>query len=838
MSSPNRFGLMMNSSKGSIYANLDLPRYVNDTFVRTVFDGQPMQNDTDDKEIKEVNPYIYRLTNRKFSSFKSVEQQLAVMGALRVPDGYTAMVAMSTGGGKSLVTQAVSYQYDDSLTVIIVPTISLMLDQHRNASNIIAPKNPNEIMYYNSGCKADELISALDKKLVRMLFISPEALIKNSRIQNSIFKANSEGCLKNLVIDEAHIIIEWGASFRVDFQCLDSFRRLLSKDNPSLRTYLLSATFSKKTVDNLKMFYSDNDRWIEIRLDTLRREPRFDIIKCSSYTEKHNRIKELACKLPRPMIIYVGSPDDAETIRGELAENGFDNTRVFTGRTGADDRERIINEWVDDKFDLMIATCAFGVGVDKKDVRTVIHSYVPSGADQYYQECGRGGRDGLPCLAVMLYTEDDIRAARSMAQKVITVEKLSGRWFSMLNSGKANIRLDSVVLDTSVKPDYNDDDTFYDEVKNADVIWNVYVILLLRRRGLIRITDVRYENDRYIFGIELVDKQIRYDTPQTAEQFGAVRDKEINSVYSDIKKLALKLHEVGKSCWSSMFNDIYRLTDEFCAGCNNHNDIRAEKKNSFPLKKTVDYPVSMPTGLSGILEPSKLNIAKTKTSYFRPVFETAKELGLIGCNEEKKVVFTGKKEDIKSLTAFRLFCNSVVFKDRTSEFYKIISCFLEANDEWLSYGSVTASDEVIKLLFNETGISSVRLEKDVILGVRFWINFLGFGFFQEQDKVFLPNMYTALKDFMLLGNIEKGKEYSVEEFLDNLHSGSAVSLKNARTSLTLNLAMSNALRLLHDNKEIELKKHLDSEKIWHLFPNEDHEFTSDITHIIIKKAVK
>ena len=85
---------------------------------------------------------------------------------------------------------------------------------------------------------------------------------------------------------------------------------------------------------------------------------------------------------------------------------------------------------------------------------------------------------------------------------------------------------------------------------------------------------------------------------------------------------------------------------------------------------------------------------------------------------------------------------------------------------------------------------------------------------------------------------EKNKEYSVEEFLDNLHSNSSVALKNARTTLTLNLAMSNALRLLHDNKEIELKKYLDSEKTWHLFPNEEHEFTSDITHIIIKKAVK
>lgn len=593
---PNCFGLKVNYSNDSIYANFELPNYVNETFVRTIFDNQQVQKVADDTAIKVVNPYIYKLTKQKFMTFKSIEQQLAVIGALRVPAGYTAMVAMSTGGGKSLITQTVSYQYDNGLTIIIVPTISLMLDQQRNASSIIKPDNKKEIMYYHSGCNVDELISALDKNLVRMLFISPEALIKNIRIQDSILKANSKGYLKNLVIDEAHIIIEWGASFRVDFQCLDSFKRLLVKDNPSLRTYLLSATFSKKVVDNLKMFYGDDDRWIEIRLDALRKEPRFDIIKCNSYTEKHDRIKELVCKLPRPMIIYVNSPDDAEKVQHELAKVGFDNTRIFTGKTKSIDRERIINEWISDKFDLMIATCAFGVGVDKKDVRTVIHSYIPSSADQYYQECGRGGRDDLPCLSVMLYTDDDIKATMSMTQKVLTVEKLCGRWFSMLNNRKTNIRLDSIVIDTSVKPNYSDTDSFYVDVNNADITWNVYVILLLRRARMIEITDVKYSDDRYIFNIRLIDKRIRFDCEQTIEIFNSIRDDESKSIYMEIKELTSKLRRVGKSCWSSMFNDIYLLTEEYCAGCNNHNDIRSERGNHFPLKKPIFYPVSIPEG--------------------------------------------------------------------------------------------------------------------------------------------------------------------------------------------------------------------------------------------------
>jgi len=152
------------------------------------------------------------------------------------------------------------------------------------------------------------------------------------------------------------------------------------------------------------------------------------------------------------------------------------------------------------------------------------------------------------------------------------------------------------VIDTSVKPNYNDTDYFYVEVNNAGITWNVYVILLLRRAGLIKIIDVKYDTERYIFNIELIDKRIRFNNEQTVALFNKIRDDESKSIYSEINELVSKLRRVGKSCWSSMFNDIYLLTDEYCAGCNNHNSVRAEKRKSFPLKKPVFYPLSLPNG--------------------------------------------------------------------------------------------------------------------------------------------------------------------------------------------------------------------------------------------------
>ena len=239
--------------------------------------------------------------------------------------------------------------------------------------------------------------------------------------------------------------------------------------------------------------------------------------------------------------------------------------------------------------------------------------------------------------------------------------------------------------------------------------------------------------------------------------------------------------------------------------------------------------------LEKLLVPEKLNTAKT--SYFGPVFDAATELKLIGTNEHDQIIFIGDHNDIADLLTFRQFCNSVVFSDRTSEFYKIISCFLSANDEWLDYGRMTRSQDVVRIVNQETGIPSLTLQKDVLLGIRFWISFLGFGLYQEKEGIFLPNMYMALKDFMMLGSIQE-KEYAVDDFLNSLYPGVSVALAGAKESLSLNLAMSNALRLMHDNQEIQFERHSDSARVWHLFQNPEHEFTDEITHILIRKAVE
>jgi ATP-dependent DNA helicase RecQ len=535
-----------------------------------------------------TSPFIRELTG--FSEYKSIEQKISVTGALNVPDGYSCMVSMSTGGGKSLITQTVSYQHENGLTIIIVPTISLMLDQHKNAKKILKSYTESELYYYHSGLETEEILDAIQKQKARMLFLSPEALLKNSKFKETIEKANKSGYLRNIIIDEAHIIIEWGSSFRVDFQCIDSLRKGLLKDNPKLRTYLLSATYSKETASQIRKFYTENDRWIEIRCDKLRQEPHYDVIKAVSRNDKNKKMMKLIYTLPRPIIVYLRSPDEAEYIKGVLEKEGFGNVNTFTGKTNNLTREKLINKWADNEFDIIIATCAFGVGVDKSDVRTVLHLYIPENPNKYYQEAGRGGRDGLPCLSVILYEPDDITAAFNITQKVLTEEKIMGRWFSMLHSKKTIIKTDEIIIDTSIKPSYNERDTNYFETSDIDVSWNVYVILLLRRSGLIEINRVIFNERAYLFSLKVIDRNIMRENSEMEIIISKIRAVEVNFISSEFKLMKNSLDTVGKKCWSEMFNIVYNLTDEYCSGCNYHKNIIDEQNDDFPLRKAINHP--------------------------------------------------------------------------------------------------------------------------------------------------------------------------------------------------------------------------------------------------------
>ena len=589
----NPYGLRTDS-EGLCYATLNLPDYMNTDIIKQGFMEDYIEPKKDERYFLGVTPNIYRLTG--FKKFKSIRQKLAVNGALNMPEGYTALVSLPTGGGKSLITQTMAYQKKDGLTITVVPTVSLAMDQVRVAKDNIKVAMESEIACYYSDLSKEEKRSIIDRiknRKLRLLFISPEALIKNEVFKQVIDVANDSGYLRNLIIDEAHIVIEWGNFFRVDYQCLEPWRNNLYEKNSKLKTVLLSATYEKNTVKILQSMFATGDKWIEIRCDALRREPRFELVTATSFRDKNEKTRELLRCLPRPMVVYVMRPDQAEKVKEMAAEIGITNVETFTGKTKADERSRIIDEWSENEFDIIVATSAFGVGVDKSDVRTVLHLYVPDNPNAYYQELGRGGRDGLPCLSVMcVYPDEDLESAFVMTDKVLGSDKILGRWDSMLNSHTSARGIDYCTLDTSVKPNYNSVD-YAEDTSTVDQKWNIYVILLLRRYNLIKILDmvVDPKTQVYFIRVSILDKRLLQITDQTKALIEEVRAKEWTKNEKDFKTMSRAVKQGKRMCWSEMFfNSTYSMVSEYCAGCDNHKNIVDSDPMRFELVKKVPAP--------------------------------------------------------------------------------------------------------------------------------------------------------------------------------------------------------------------------------------------------------
>lgn len=567
----------------------------------------------DDVELESSSPGDVTLKKHTgFNAYKSFEQKVAVHTALNLPAGHTLLISLPTGGGKSLVTQLLA-SVSVGLTVVIVPTVALALDQYHAARQNLT--DDTEIYCYRgeqSEAERATIIKALNEKTARILFSSPEAILKNPELNRILDTAARSHYLANVVVDEAHVVPDWGVFFRPDFQIFSILLKKWKRESDEfIRTFLLSATLSDDVVDTLFALFGSEGKNAQVRCDALRQEPRFYFHSAKSKKEQDDKTIEAIKLLPKPMVVYVLEPREAKNLQKKLHQAGYKNIPTFTGETKETDRDIILTGWKNHNYDVVIATSAFGIGVDKPDVRTIIHACCPENLSRFYQEVGRGGRDRLPSLSLFIPyqsrydSEGDVRRALGLVNKrVLTVERAVIRWNGMLANPAAMIDADECVLNTSATPPtMTDEEAEY--AGNRNVAWNVNLLLFLHRTGFIDLLDANYVFDKksnppkkyYTVTIKLLQPDVLSDDDSLTAALAEPRAREYESQMTGYRIMSELVSSPKSLCWGRVFRHLFPLSREVCNGCPADPEGRITNDDTYKLRMNpgIKLPPARPS---------------------------------------------------------------------------------------------------------------------------------------------------------------------------------------------------------------------------------------------------
>jgi ATP-dependent DNA helicase RecQ len=307
-------------------------------------------------------------------------------------EGQDVLAVMPTGAGKSLTYQLPAVM-QVGLTLVISPLIALMKDQ----VDVLKAKKISAAMLNSSQSIEDQAAIMDDLKSLSMLYLAPERLRAPG-----LLEALKTLKIARLVIDEAHCVSSWGHDFRPDYLALGEFRKNLG--NPPVTALTATATTHVQD-DIVKVLEMQTATRIVTGFDRVNLNYR--VTKVPGENAKREALQMLLERMPRPGLVYVGTRKEAEELSAFVNSLGI-KCSFYHGARETSERDAVQDAFMSGKLEVVIATNAFGMGVDKANVRFVIHYRLPGTVEAYYQEAGRAGRDGKPSRCVLFFDPQDV----------------------------------------------------------------------------------------------------------------------------------------------------------------------------------------------------------------------------------------------------------------------------------------------------------------------------------------------------------------------------------------------------------------------------------------------
>ncbi len=460
-----------------------------------------------------------------------------------VLDGRDVLAILPTGGGKSICYQVPGLVMD-GITLVVTPLIALMHDQ---VSQLRERGIKAEAVH--SGLSSREIDIILDNCIygnIKFLYLSPE------RLQSELFRERvTRMPVCQVAVDEAHCISQWGYDFRPSYLEIASLREFLGDDVPFIALTASATPPVKKDIvsrllqENVKIFqrsFARPNLSYAVRVEE----------------DKDRKLREILNNVPGSAIVYVRSRKGTVDIARMLQQQGVNATYYHAGLSG-EVRANRQHDWVSGRVRVMVSTNAFGMGIDKADVRTVVHYEIPPDMESYYQEAGRAGRDGKRAFAVLLFHPMDAE----LMEKQLHLQHPEPAFLKQVYQALANYF--KLAVGSGLDKSFDFDLGQFSEVYNLEPLPVYHALRRMEEQGLLQLNEGIHKPSKLMFAVDktelykyeiahashepYIKALLRLYGGELMSHFSNVEESKVASMLGrgleEVRSVLLQLDEVG-----------------------------------------------------------------------------------------------------------------------------------------------------------------------------------------------------------------------------------------------------------------------------------------------------